>query len=99
MCGMLVGSFVLGVLGDMIGRKKTILLSGVLVSVFGSLNAFVSSPVLYAFFRFLTGMGGIGLFLVSYVLASELTTPRYVLVRAYEVVILSFEGKGYCNLF
>lgn len=76
MCGMLVGSFVLGLLSDVIGRKNTLMLSAILVSVFGTLNAFVSSPELYAFFRFLTGMGGIGLFLISYVLSSELTTPR-----------------------
>ena len=45
MLGMLVGSFVIGMLSDKIGRKKTLMMSVVLVSMSGLIGAFMPNAV------------------------------------------------------
>ena len=47
-------------------------------SVAGSLAAFVKVPALFGLLRFLCGMGGMGLFMVAYVIVLEVTTPKYI---------------------
>ena len=48
-----------------------------LVSVPGFIGAFMQTAGGFGFFRFLTGMGGIGTFMVTFVLAVEYVGPRY----------------------
>ncbi len=45
MLGMLVGSFVMGLLSDKFGRMKALMLSVLLVSVAGFIGAFVNDPI------------------------------------------------------
>jgi len=77
MLGMLVGSFALGYVSDKYGRMKALMLGIVLVSVPGFIGAFMKTAGGFGFFRFLTGMGGIGTFMVTFVLAVEFVGPRY----------------------
>lgn len=78
MLGMLVGAFVLGIFSDRNGRRPALLVSVLLLSIPGSLAAFVKIPALFGFLRFLCGMGGMGLFMISYVMILENTTPKYI---------------------
>ena len=57
MSGVLVGCFVAGILGDMIGRKPTFFLSLCLVIVFNVIAYFSVSWEMYAAVRFGIGLG------------------------------------------
>ena len=78
MLGMLIGSFLMGVLSDKFGRMKTLALSIILISVPSTLSAFSPWSWLFGLLRFLTGIGGIGCFMVPYVYILENTAPRHV---------------------
>ena len=56
---------------------KALMIGIVMVSVSGFIGAFMKTAGGFGFFRFLTGMGGIGVFMVSFVLAVEYVGPRY----------------------
>ena len=77
MLGMLVGSFAIGFFSDKFGRLKALILSVVLVSVSGFIGAFMKTGGGFGFFRFLTGMGGIGCFMVAFVHSVEFVGARY----------------------
>jgi len=68
--GMLIGSFLWGILGDKIGRKKA-LIGSILIYSLGSLGcAFVHQIEVYGILRFLTGIGlagelGLGAVLIA----------------------------------
>lgn len=74
--GMLIGGLLWGVLGDKIGRKKA-LLGSVLLYSLGALGcAFTSTVGVYAFLRFLTGIGlageiGLGAILIAETLPDD----------------------------
>ena len=78
MCGMLIGSFALGFLSDAKGRKVALMVATTLISVPGTIAPLVGVPAVFALMRVLTGMGGIGLFMVPYVIMLENTTPEYI---------------------
>ena len=78
MLGMLFGSFLMGVLSDKYGRLKTLAVSTILLSVPPTLSAFSPWSWLFAALRFLTGIGGIGCFMIPYVYILENTAPRHV---------------------
>ena len=61
-------------------RMKGLMIGIVLVSVPGFIGAFMQTAGGFGFFRFLTGMGGIGTFMVTFVLAVEFVGPRYELI-------------------
>jgi MFS family permease len=74
--GMLLGSFLWGILGDKIGRKKA-LIGSILVYSLGSLGcAFVHHVELYGALRFLTGVGLAGELGLGAVLVAETVTDR-----------------------
>jgi len=81
MVGMLIGSFLFGWLSDLIGRKTTLMISLLLLTVGGSLPYFVHSNVgtFYSLvaFRFMSGMGHVGTFMMSFNLALECVGPKY----------------------
>jgi len=59
---------------DTYGRLKALMLAVITVSLAGFLGAFATGPGsvhIYAFLRFITGMGGIGCFMVCFVLVVE----------------------------
>lgn len=60
------------------GRMVALLTSVVLLSVAGSFIVFLESQILFGLFRFLAGMGGAGVFIISFVLIMEMTTPTNV---------------------
>ncbi|BFZ09185.1 hypothetical protein BsWGS_12224 [Bradybaena similaris] len=75
MGGLLGGSFIMGSLSDMIGRKKVLV-----IGVFGQLScglasAFVKSYIPYVILRFFTTFFGIGMFLSAFVIGMELVAP------------------------
>jgi AAHS family 4-hydroxybenzoate transporter-like MFS transporter len=55
--GPLVGSVILGMLGDRWGRKWMLLISALFFGVFSLMTAFVTSPGQVALYRFLAGLG------------------------------------------
>ena len=57
MGGMLIGGLLFGILADKRGRLSVLLGSILLYSIMNIANAFVSSVEMYAFFRFLSGLG------------------------------------------
>jgi len=72
MAGLLIGGFAWGILGDRIGRAKTLFGSILIYSVVTLLNSWVSSPEQYAWFRFFAGLG----------LAGELGTGVTLIVES-----------------
>ena len=75
--GMLVGSFVIGLVSDRFGRLKALVLSIFLVGGSGLVAAFVQNRIIFALLRITTGMGGMGSFMVPAVIAAEATLPDY----------------------
>jgi AAHS family benzoate transporter-like MFS transporter len=55
--GMMFGAILLGILADTIGRKKVIILSLFLFSIFTVLCGFANDPTLFSYFRFFAGLG------------------------------------------
>ncbi|KAL4240698.1 hypothetical protein ACF0H5_001490 [Mactra antiquata] len=77
MSGVLVGCFISGHLGDMIGRKPTFFLSLIILILFNIIAYFSINWQMYAAIRFIIGMG-IGFFLtVQYNVMTEFTPTRW----------------------
>ena len=55
--GWALGGFCFGVVGDSIGRIRTLALSVVMVAVFTALQGFSQGPVMFGVCRFFTGVG------------------------------------------
>ena len=69
--GMMIGALGIGTLTDVIGRRKAILISVVVFSVFTGLCALAPSPVIFGALRFLAGLGLGGLIPTAAALVSE----------------------------
>ncbi len=76
MVGWALGGFAFGILGDRIGRAKTMLLTILLYSAFTGLSALSGSLYDFAFYRFLTGLGVGGEFAVGVSLVAEVMPER-----------------------
>ena len=74
--GMLIGSFLIGMLSDKFGRLNAMILSIFLVGGSGVLMAFVKNRVIFGILRITCGMGGMGCYMVPAVIAAEQTLPR-----------------------
>ena len=85
MLGWATGGLVFGVLGDKIGRAKTMLLTIVLYSMFTGLSALSIGIWDFAFYRFLTGLGVGGEFAVGVALVAEVMPNR---ARPYALGLL-----------
>jgi len=55
--GVMVGALAIGTITDVIGRRKTILVTVISFSVFTLLCAFAPNPEIFALLRFLAGLG------------------------------------------
>jgi len=76
MLGWATGGIVFGILGDKIGRAKTMLLTVLAYSAFTGLSALSSSVWDFAAYRFLTGLGVGGQFAVGVALVAEVMSDR-----------------------
>ena len=74
--GWATGGLLFGVLGDKIGRAKTMALTILLYSIFTGLSAFSKGFADFAVYRFLTGLGVGGEFAVGVALLAETMPER-----------------------
>ena len=75
MGGMLIGSFVVGMISDKLGRKNAMLICIVVHWIAGIVGAFSPWRALYGICRILIGISAIGQFISEYVLVAEATLP------------------------
>ena len=80
MVGWAIGGLVFGILGDKIGRAKTMLMTILIYSIFTGLSAFSTGVYDFMAYRFLTGLGVGGEFAVGVALVAEVMPDR---ARAY----------------
>lgn len=83
--GWAIGGVFFGVLGDKIGRAKTMMLTILIYSLFTGLSALSTSVWDFAFYRFLTGLGVGGEFAVGVALVAETMPAR---ARPYALGLL-----------
>ncbi len=76
MIGWAIGGLGFGVLGDRIGRAKTMMMTILVYSIFTGLSALSTSVWDFAFYRFLTGLGVGGEFAVGVSLVAEVIPDR-----------------------
>ena len=76
MMGWASGGLIFGILGDRIGRVKTMIFTILCYSLFTGLSAFSVSLWDFAFYRFITGLGVGGQFAVGVALVAETVTDR-----------------------
>jgi MFS family permease len=74
--GWATGGIAFGILGDRIGRAKTMMLTILVYSFFTGFSAFSHSFASFALFRFLTGLGVGGEFAVGVALVAEVMPAR-----------------------
>ena len=81
MTGMMIGSFPFGWLSDKYGRKPTLMLTLFLLALGGSLPyPFPASPDYFPVFvisRFISGLGHVGTFMMSFTMSLEYVGPKY----------------------
>jgi MFS family permease len=80
--GWAIGGIGFGILGDRLGRVKTLMMTIFLYALFTGLSALSQSPYDFVLYRFLTGLGVGGAFAAAVVLLAETVpeTPRpYIL--------------------
>ncbi len=75
LAGWAAGGIIFGILGDKIGRTRTMMLTILVYSIFTGLSAFAHNVWQLAFFRFLTGLGVGGEWAAGASLLAE-TFPR-----------------------
>jgi MFS family permease len=71
MLGWAVGGIGFGIMGDRVGRVKTLTLTILLYAVFTGLSSLSNSTLDFYFYRFLTGLGVGGVFAASVTLLAE----------------------------
>jgi len=101
MLGMLLGSYVFGWISDKHGRMKALLIAVMTVSLSGFFGAFCGGrwgQLGYGLMRVLTGMGGIGCFMVSFVLVVEHVGARFTSLIGVAIEIPFALGQGVLGL-
>jgi MFS family permease len=83
--GWATGGLFFGMLGDRIGRAKTMMLTILMYSAFTGLSSFSTGPWDFAVYRFLTGLGVGGEFAVGVALVAEVMPSR---ARPYALSLL-----------
>ncbi|XP_046542550.1 organic cation transporter protein-like [Haliotis rubra] len=73
--GMLTGAVAFGIISDIVGRKLTLLASGVIQMVSGIALAFSPNFIVFAVFRFFTGIAAMSTFMIAFVIGLELVGP------------------------
>ena len=93
MLGMLFGSIIFGIVSDRFGRITALMCSVVTMTTSAVVGAMVPNLAGYTIFRFLTGMGGMGCFLVSFVLVIEHVGFEYTMLIGV-LIEIPFELGG-----
>ncbi|KAM4583581.1 solute carrier family 22 member 7-like [Odontesthes bonariensis] len=86
--GVMVGAAIFGYLSDRFGRKRTLLVSYIMTTLFGFASAFSYNFYMFAAMRFLTGFGISGISIVSIVLCVEWVDIKH---RTYVGVLMSLD--------
>jgi len=90
--GWATGGLFFGMLGDRIGRAKTMLITILLYSLFTGLSSLSTGPWDFSFYRFLTGLGVGGEFAVGVSLVAEVMPGT---ARPYALALLqALSGIG-----
>lgn len=89
MAGMLIGGILWGILGDYRGRKSVLLGSILLYSLANIANAFVPNAEIYAYLRFVAGVGLAGELGAAITLVSEVMSKES---RGYGTTIVASVG-------
>jgi MFS family permease len=90
--GWATGGLIFGMLGDRIGRAKTMLLTILMYSLFTGLSSFATSVWDFSAYRFLTGLGVGGEFAVGVALVAEVMPSD---ARPYTLALLqALSGIG-----
>ena len=76
MIGWAIGGIIFGILGDKIGRAKTMILTILIYSAFTGLSALSTGVWDFSLYRFLTGLGVGGQFAVGVSLVAEVMSDR-----------------------
>lgn len=95
MVGVLIGSGLSGLLGDYIGRKKTMILTVAVAGIFMFLTMSASTMQELIIYRFLTGIGAGGCIPITIAHASEFMPKR----MRNRLVVLMYTGAGMGSVF
>ncbi|KAJ8029102.1 Organic cation transporter-like protein [Holothuria leucospilota] len=96
MAGVMVGSILFGQLSDRFGRKPILFASLAMQVIVGTVVVFSSSLIFFTVVRFFVGVLEQGYDITSYVMVTELFTPRR---RAYAGILLTnFWALGIMSL-
>jgi MFS family permease len=87
--GWAVGGIGFGIMGDRLGRVRTLMLTILLYSVFTGLSAVSTSVYDFCLYRFLTGLGVGAVFAVAVSLVAESTPPT---ARPYALGLLQMSS-------
>lgn len=106
LCGWATGGLVFGVLGDRIGRAKTMMITILIYSLCTGLSALSQSFWDFAFYRFITGLGVGGEFAVGVALLAEVMPAKarsgalgsLQALSALGNISAAFIGMGMANL-
>lgn len=91
LAGWAAGGLFFGILGDRIGRAKTMLITILIYSICTGLSALSVGPIDFAIYRFLTGLGvggefAVGVALVAEVMPSSARTWSLALLQALSAI-------------
>jgi MFS family permease len=92
--GWALGGFCFGIVGDYIGRIRTLALSVVMVAVFTALQGFSQGPLMFGICRFFTGVGTGAEIVVGIPLVAE----AFADVHRAKILGLMMTGGGFGNL-
>jgi MFS family permease len=87
--GWAIGGIGFGMMGDRLGRVRTLMLTILLYSVFTGLSAFSTSVIDFGIYRFLTGLGVGAVFAVAVSLVAETVPPA---ARPYALGLLQMSS-------
>lgn len=87
--GWAVGGIGFGIMGDRLGRVRTLMLTILLYSIFTGLSAFSTSVWDFGFYRFMTGLGVGAVFAVAVSLVAETVPPA---ARPYALGLLQMSS-------
>ena len=90
MVGLLVGSMTFGLVSDKYGRMIALMASVLCVCLSSLIGAFMPEAGGYGLFRFITGMGGMGCFMVTFVICVEYVGLKYTMLLGILIEVRTF---------